>query len=224
MAGFSVKISQGFQRAQQELGALETEIKAAASEAVNQVGDLVAAHAIDTTTRKYNLEKDDLEPYVYVRRGGVGALHVSVELQVKAIPIELFQPRVRMVSVRMMVFGRYRRTRLLPAIEIKRYRNRGYKLLYPYFPLHTRQAGALPRGDRIRRRVGSSRSGRGERRDGSYGAKLTGVRYYTFPRSFAERELLPKAKSYGEKQLIIQFREAYRSRAKSGLKVLRLNG
>lgn len=112
-------------------------------------------------------------------------------------------------------------TRTLPTIWVKRFRNGSAKQLGAYFPLHQRTSGALAGGESVRRRVGSNASGRGVSRDAQYeGNKLTGVRYYTFPKRFLA-EIQPQLVEFVGSRGQVELRAAYRKWFR-GQRVLRV--
>lgn len=209
----SIELS-GMEGALADAGALAGLQQAAGDEAAGETARATRGYAIQLTTRRYNLSEDDLEPYVVGSYGTGGRSDgwSSVRLLARPIPISTFRPEVRMRSFRLMSRGRRPRayTRTLPTVWVKRFRNGSAKQLGGYFPLHQRSSGTLAGGESVRRRVGGNASGRGVSRDGQYeGNKLTGVRYYTFPKRFLA-EIQPQLVEFVGSRGQVELRAAYR--------------
>lgn len=167
---------------------------------------------IRRTGEKYNLSEATIREHVFARRvsrtkdGARG----SLELQVKAIPLEEFSAQVEFVSRRLnRAFGRPSRSyqRKFARVRVALYKGQRARVLPGGFPLNQRRAGLLRTGERVRKRIGSSRD------------RLTGFRYYTFPRRLTDR-LLRETQDEVSKNLSVSFRVAFR---KEGSRTLRFN-
>lgn len=155
-----------------------------AEAAVNATTLSVSGRAAQLTAQRYNLSEDTLRDYIFVRRASVTADKVSgtVQLQIKAVPLTAFGAQVQLVSRTLRAaFGRPTKpyTRLLPQVSVQLYRGQAAKKLPGGFPLRQRDASALLGGEKVRRRIGPERD------------RLTGFRYYTFPRRITDK-LLPQ--------------------------------
>ena len=205
----------GLDGALTEVGALP----AAAREAANAAAELTARatrlEAIRLTTRRYNLDADTLDPYVVGSYGKGGRTDgwSSVTLLARPVPIQVFNPAVRMRTFRLVSRGRRPKTysRSLPTIVVKRMRQGSAKQLHPYFPLHQRTSGPLSPGDAVRRRIGSGRGDGRSVKTPYSGNKLTGVRYYTFPKRFLD-EIKPQLVEFVGDRGQVELRGALRKR------------
>lgn len=135
--------------------------------------------AIETTVDRYNVTAEQIAPYVTAQLASQGKAGASVTLKVRAIPLETFNPIVRMQRFDFRDKKGRHVSRLLPAVYFARLRGDAPKYLRPAFPLHQRTSGALSGGDRIVKRTGKARD------------KLTTFRFYTFPDRFLDTELIP---------------------------------
>jgi hypothetical protein len=204
---FTVRVT-GVQKLARQLGEQPAAFRDAAVEAVEGTIGEVAEKAVDWTADRYNLSKDTLRRHVVVRRASVRAdgIRGSVDLHIKAIPLTEFGPQVRMrkLSVHSLTGRLFQRE--LPTVEVSLYRGRRPRVLPGGFPLRQRNSGHLQAGDSIRRRIGKERG------------RLTGFRYYTFPRRVTDR-LLPELRTLAEGRLTVMLRVAIRKQRK-GLRVL----
>lgn len=199
------------------LQALGPAAREAAREAVNTVAKNLAAGARDRTTAVYNIAAGDLAQFIGIKPAPQGSRRASVTLKVRAIPHEKFSPTVSMVPTPVRIFGRKTPATIpLAQVSLKIYRNGAPRVLRGYFPLRQRTSGALRKGEALRRRVGKSL----KRRDGTEGAKLTGLRYVTFPRRFLDR-LLPELQKAAGDDVLVQFNAAWRKRTSRGQRELR---
>ncbi len=214
----------GVDGALKELRALPDQLREAAKEAAQRTAESTRKRAITLTTQRYNLDAEPLEPYVttgYTGTGGRTDGWASVRLLARPIPVSEFKPQVRMRSFRLVSRGTKPKTytRRLPTIYVQRFRSGSPKHLHPYFPLYTRENGPLPPADSVRKRVGKTKIGRVVNGVGYEGNKLTGVRYYTFPKQFL-REIRPQLVRFVGDSGQIELRSAFRKRFK-GQRVLR---
>lgn len=185
------------------------ELTKAAGSAVARTARSVRQSAIARTAAVYNLSKRTLSQYVQIRRESTG-LHASVQLQVRAVPIQAFTPKVQMDRFRYVDSRGRRVDRRLAAVYVKRY-TQGRALRIPQaFPLRQRFGGALGAGDQVRRRTGAARG------------KLTVLRYYTFPKRFLD-ELLPALRAEAAESLGVDMRAAVRRYTSRGRRELRRN-
>ena len=177
---------------------------------VDQTAAATAARAVDFTADRYNVSKDLLSKYIYVRRASIAKAGArgSVDLQIKALPIEVFGPQVvmREFIVRGRTGARWRRK--LPTIEVALFTGQPQRRLGKYFPKFSRNNGSLSASDGVLRRIGA---GRGERRDGTVGNRLTGVRFVTFPSKFLRDRLAPELQRFAGETLRVHIRAAYRN-------------
>lgn len=226
MAGFEIQVT-GLKQAVKELQQTPELLRESARLSVDEAVTHVRSEAIRRTAQRYNLSEETLQHYVYPRRASVTANGASgsVELQIKAVPLTEFgAQRITVVRALRQAFGRptkpYRRE--FTGVKVALYVGRGARQLPGGFPLRLRGAGALIGGDKVRKRVGSNASGRGVSRDNRYeGNKMTGFRFYTFPKRLTDK-LLPELQREGGNHLRVSLRVAYRKQFR-GYKVLRLN-
>lgn len=197
----------GLDGALRELSALH-----ALREVARTAADLTAAatrkKAIQLTTRRYNLDEDTLAPFVTLGQTGTAGQtdgYASVRLMARPIPIAVFNPTVRMQPVRIAKRNGGTYTRRLPTVWVKRFRSGGAKQLKPFFPLEQRVDGAT--ADSIRRRIGAGRD------------RLTGPRFYTFPKRFLD-EIRPQLVEFVGDRGSGELQGAYRKWLK-GQRVLR---
>lgn len=178
---------------------------------INRVARDLRSRVVKKSLEVYNISSRELTPYVAIRRASRSSMRGSVSLQVRAISIEAFRPRVRMQSFTYKIRGK-EVTRKLPAIYLRRFKGGAEKYIGPAFPLHQRTTGVLKRGDKVRRRIGAARD------------RLTRIRYYTFPKQFTEEVLLPDAQAYIGPAIAVEMRRAFRRYSpRSGLRPLRGN-
>lgn len=200
----------GLDSALSTLSALPAASREAAREAVNLTAKRIASTARDRTSRAYNVDADVLSPYIYVKQAAETGPLASVTLKVRALPITVFKPQIRMQPVPVRIFGRTPPvTLLLPHTYVAIFRGQAPKLLPGFFPLRQRSSGALAAGEKVRKRVGSTASGRGVRRDGSVGNKMTGPRFVTFPRKYLAA-LLPELLREAGQDVKVTFSAAWR--------------
>lgn len=209
---FAVRVT-GLAETSRALGQSAEQLRDDAVTSVNTVVDRVAVSAARRFSQRVNLSAETLSQFIFTRRASVRADGVSgsVTLQVKAVPLSLFAPRVSVEQVTYnQVFGRSSRsyTRPMASVSVQIYRDQPARKLVGAFPLRQRNAGPLAAGELVRKRAGS---GFGERSDGSVGSKLTGFRYFTFPRKITDA-VLPELQAEAGQALSLEFRTAYRSR------------
>lgn len=152
------------------------------------------------TVETYALSTREIAPYVVARNatlGFDGQLEGSVDLRIRAIPIETFKPRIVVRRFTYAMNGHVV-TRRLPTVELQRFRQGAPKLVRPAFPLTQRSTGRLRSGDKVRRRIGPDRG------------RLTRIRYYTFPRKFVDEVLAPAVREFVGPRLQIEFDNAFR--------------
>lgn len=188
------------------------EIRKAAVAAVEATVERVRLRAVRRTGDRYNLTGSVVEQFVSVgtvtvRAGGASG---SVRLKLKALPLHLFGARLEMRQFTLRSRAGRTFTRTLPTVRVAIYRGSVPKTLPGGFELRRRNDGDLAPADQVRRRIGAERG------------KLTGFRYFTFPRSFTA-SLLPDLQAVGSRTLAVELRAAYRKR-REGLQVLRGNG
>lgn len=217
---FGIRVT-GLKQAVKELELLPAEIKAAAESAVNSVAEAAREAGVRKTLDRYTLDEETIRDAVFVRRASISGNRVSgsVQFQINAVPLSAFDTRVAIVNVPVRAFGRKVVLRKLHAVNVRLYRGRNAKTLPGGFPLKQRSAGALRDGEKVRRRVGN---GFGVRNDGTLGTKLTGFRYYTFPKRITG-PLLKELQREAEAGIKVALRVAYRKKFRDRLKVLRLN-
>ena len=178
---------------------------------INRVGRDLRSRIVRKSLEVYNISRRELTPFVSVHRASGTRLRGSVRMLVRAIPIEAFRPRVKMQTFTFKVRGKDVKRRL-PAIYLKRFKNAGEKYIGPAFPLTQRSSGVLRRGEKVRRRIGAERG------------RLTRIRYYTFPKQFAEEVLLPDAQAFIGPAISVELRRALRRFSpRTGLRPLRGN-
>lgn len=217
---FTVKVT-GLKQAAKDLGQLPEVLRASAEKAVNEAVEVVRSEAIKRASQRVNLSAETLSSFVLARRASVRADGVSgsVQLQIKAVPLQEFGAQVTMEEYKGPdSLGRVYQNRFLPAVRVALYRGKRAKRLPGGFTLRQRNSGALDVDEKVKKRVGR---GFGERSDGTVGNKLTGFRFYTFPKRITDK-LLPELQAVAGKQLNVSLRVAYRKQFR-GLKVLRLN-
>lgn len=181
--------------------------------ALNRTIERARTFAGRKTVETYNLSTRQIAPYVRARKVTVRAdkLEGSVDLQIRAIPIETFRPQVVMRQITYNVRGRTV-TRRVATIELQRFRNGTPKLVRPAFPLQQRRTGRLRAGEKVRRRTGRARD------------KLTKIRYYTFPRKFVAETLAPAVRAFVGPRIRIELDAAFRAfSARAGRNTLRRN-
>lgn len=178
---------------------------------INRVGRDLRSRIVSKSLEVYNIARRELTPYVTVRRASGSRVSGSVSMLVRAIPIEAFRPRVRMQTFTFEFRGK-QVTRRLPAIFLRRFKNGDEKYIGPAFPLTQRRSGVVKRGEKVRRRIGADRE------------RLTRIRYYTFPKQFAEEVLLPDARAFIGPAIGVELRRAFRRyNPRRGLRTLRGN-
>lgn len=217
---FTVKVT-GLKQAAQDLGQLPGVLRASAEKAVNEAVEVVRSEAIKRAAQRVNLSEETLSSFVLARRASVRADGVSgsVQLQIKAVPLQEFGAQVKLEKFKGPdSLNRVYRNRFLPAVRVAIYRGKRAKRLPGGFTSGLRGNGPLGSGERVYKRAGR---GYGERSDGTVGTKLTGFRFYTFPKRITDK-LLPELQAVAGKQLNVSLRVAYRKQFR-GLKVLRLN-
>lgn len=183
-----------------------------ARRAVDEAAAAIGREARRRTEAVYNLRANAISPYINVRSAQAvkGTALARVELAVRAIPIEVFAPQVRMQTFSYTDSRGRRVTRELPAVYFTRLRGGAPRYLRVAFPLQQRNSGALSAGDSIRRRIGPDRD------------RLTRLRYFTFPSRFLKQDLLPHLKQFGGDSVRVSLREAIRTLTKRG-RTLRRN-
>lgn len=181
--------------------------------ALNRTIERARTFAGRKTVETYNLSTRQIAPYVRARKVTVRAekLEGSVDLQIRAIPIETFRPQVVMKTITYTLRGQIV-TRRVATIELQRFRNGTPKLVRPAFPLAQRRTGRLRAGEKVRRRTGKERG------------KLTKIRYYTFPRKFVNETLAPAVREFVGPRIRIELDAAFRAfSARAGRSTLRRN-
>lgn len=202
-----VRSAEGVRQSLNELGA---DAGKALVSSINRTARDLRSRLVARTTQTYNIGRKDLLPYVVIRSATRTSVSATVKLQIRAIPIEAFKPRVRLQKYTYSIKGQTV-TRRLASIYIKRYRQGAAKLLRPAFPLTQRETGPLRPGEEIRRRISAARD------------RLTRIRYYTFPRQFVEKTLLPDALAFIPERVGVELRRALRKYDKRGHRALRGN-
>lgn len=165
-------------------------LQAAADAAVNL--------AVDRTSAVYNLTPDKVRQYVKTRN--VSVKSAWVQLQIRAIPIEEFEPEIRMKRYSWRDKLGRQHSQMLPSVYFQRLRNRKNRLVRPAFPLQQRTSGQLRAGGTIRRRIGAARD------------RLTNIRYFSFPKRFLRDDLVPSVKERMVDDYGVEFRSAFRKR------------
>lgn len=189
------------------------DLRRIAQQGLNRTIDRARTFAGRKTSETYNLSTRDIAPYIRTSKVTVRSekLEGSVDLRVRAIPIETFKPRVVVRSFTYAWRGRTI-TRKLATIEVQRFRRGTPKLVGPAFPLQQRVTGRLRAGERVRRRTGPDRD------------KLTYIRYYTFPRRFVDETLTPAVREFVGPRLRIEIDAAFRAfTARRAARTLRRN-
>lgn len=207
----SVKVT-GVAAAARDLRATPGALISIATESVNAAAEHANEFVVRRTSQQYNLSEATLSQYVSVRRASVRADSVSgsVTLQIAAVPLTEFGAQVRMVRYTGPDSrGRRYRSRLLPEVRVALYRGKAARKLPGAFPLRQRGSGALRGGEAVRKRVGAQRG------------RLTGFRYFTFPKRLTDRLLVEAQREIGT-QFGVTFRVAYRKWIR-GAAVLRDN-
>lgn len=192
----SVKVT-GDAGVRQALNDLKGKSTSSLVTAINRVARDLRSRVLSKTVEIYNISRRDLTPYVTEKRASASNVSASVRLLIRAVPIEMFRPRVRMQKFTFTRNGR-KVTRTLPAIFLRRTRGGAEAYVPPAFPLHQRRTGLLGRGDSVRRRIGTDRD------------RLTRIRYYTFPQQFVDEVLLPDAQDYIGPAVNVELRRALR--------------
>jgi hypothetical protein len=180
-------------------------IPALALAEVNKAAEAARARVIDEVAANYNVGREQLTSYVSVRRASPGSAKVSasVQIQIKAIPLETFNPQVRMEPVQVRARNGRSFLRQLPRIYSSFYRGQATKLLKGAFPLRQRSSGVLKAGDRARKRINTSTNPVENRRN------LKRFRYYTFPKRLLD-PLLVRIEASAPEGLDVSFRAAFR--------------
>ncbi len=152
------------------------------------------------TVETYNLSTRQIAPYVRARKVTIKSdrLEGSVDLRIRAIPIEVFRPQVVMKTITYTLRGKIV-TRRVATIELQRFRSGTPKLVRPAFSLTQRRTGRLRAGEKVRRRIGKERD------------KLTKIRYYTFPRKFVAETLAPAVKVFAVQRIRVELDAAFRA-------------
>lgn len=216
---FAVKVT-GLREAARDLGQTPEILRASAEKAVNATVERVESEAVRRASQRVNLSEAQLKPFVFARRASVRADGVSgsVTLQIKAVPLSAFGALVKRTPyLGPDALGRRYQRRFLPQVSVALYRGKPARVLPGGFPLRQRNDGALSANERVVRRA----AGIGERSDRSVGNRLTGFRFFNFPKRITEK-LLPELQAEAGKQLSVELRVAYRKQFR-GLRVLRLN-
>ncbi len=203
----NVKGDDGIRRA---LNELSRSTRPALANSINQTAADLRGRVIQKSTEIYNISPRELAPFVSVRRASASTLSGSIRLDIRAVPIEAFKPRIAMQQFTFSIRGRTV-TRTLPAVFLKRFRKGSERYVRPAFPLTQRTSGTLQSGEKIRRRTGTDRQ------------NLTALRYYTFPRLFIDQTLLPDAQKFVPERVSLQLRAAFRRFDRRGVNTLRGN-
>lgn len=193
------------------LEALPSAARTTGSAAVRAAANATSDAAVRRTTEVYNLNTDTVRQFVSVLPIGQDASSATVRLKIRAIPIEAFEPEIRMRRFRYTDSLGRTVDRLLPAVYLQRLRGRNARFLRPAFPLTQRTSGTLRQGESIRRRID-------DRRD-----RLTRLRFFTFPRRYTRDDLLPLLEQAAADVLNVEVRAAYRRIGRRGLRELRRN-
>lgn len=217
---FGVQVT-GLREASKALAQTPAQVRQSAEQAVNGTVAHIEVEARTRASQRVNLPPETLRDFIFARRASVRANGIggSVTLQVKAVPLGLFDPRVKLVPFT-GPDSRQRRyqNRLLPQVSVAIFRGVRAKALPGGFVSGQRTDGALADGERVFKRAGR---GFGDRSDGSVGNKLTGFRFFTFPKRVISK-LLPELQREAGKELDVQLRVAYRKNLR-GFRVLRRN-
>jgi hypothetical protein len=202
--------------ARSDLRAVPALVDKMSQAAVTAVANATKGEASRLTRQKYAIGESDLDPFIRVSKlGNTPQGGASVTLLARPLPLSVFRPTVKMQTYTLKSRAGRTYTRKLPTVWVKRFARGSAKQLKPYFPLHQRRNGLLAAGDRAARRVGNTKVGR----DGYEGNKLTGVRFYTFPKTFLQT-IRPQLVDFVGARGSLELREAFRKNFK-GMRVLR---
>lgn len=177
---------------------------------VNRLARAVRSDVIDETASRYNITKRRLSRSVYIKRAGRGVAAASVNLKIRAVPLDEFGARVRMTPLRGRDSLGRRFNRKAASVSVKIYRGGGRKTLPGAFPLFQRTPGALREPGTVRKRTSAARN------------KLTVLRFYTFPTDYREA-LLSDIAAQLPGDFGVAFDAAVRKLDKGGNRVLRGN-
>lgn len=183
-------------------------VRAALIDTVNKMAEDARQTVIDEVSAKYNISAGDLQQYITIRRASPGGngVSASVDLQIKAIPLEFFRPEIRIQPVQIRSKSGRTFNAHLPHVYVTLYKDQPRQFVPGAFPLHQRTSGILQSGDRIRKRTSKARD------------KLTRMRYFTFPRRVLDPILENLQKQSGD-NFDVTVRVAFRRNG-----VLRSNG
>lgn len=213
---FEVTIS-NLDLARSDLRAFPVQVEKMSLAAIQATATATKTEASRLTRVKYAISADDLDQYISLKTAKTPQGGASVTLLARPLPLSVFKPTVKMQTFTLTSTRGRTYTRKLPTVYIKRFTKGAAKKLPGYFPLHQRNNGALSSSDRVARRVGGTKVGRPG--SGYEGNKLTGVRYYTFPKSFLA-QIRPKLVDFVGERGSLELRGAFRIQFKDA-RVLR---
>lgn len=208
----------GLDAARSDLRAVPALAEQVALDAVQATGKATKQEASRLTCKTYAIAAADLDPYITFTAARSAQGGASVRLLARPLPLSVFRPTVKMQTFTLRSSAGRTYKRKLPTIWLKRFVKGSAKQLKPYFPLHQRSTGPLASDDRAARRIGTP----GNFVFNSQGApsdKLTGVRFYTFPKRFLQK-LRPQLVEFIGDRGNLELRGAFRKRFK-GMRVLR---
>ena len=203
MAKLNIDVSGAAKGMAGALGVVKSDLKRAVPPALNRTAARMKTLATRAAADEYPLSTRKFGQYIYLGKAGKGQMHATIELKVRAIPLEEFPTRVEMVEVEVRAW-RGKAQRKLPVVTVQRFRGGKYEsptgnAPTKAFPLHQRRKGKLRKGEKVRRRTSKARN------------KLTKIRYYTFPTRFLEKKLLPEIRKEIPPRFHIELRAAFRS-------------
>ena len=105
---------------------------------INKLARAVRTDVIDRTSKQYNLSRRVLGEFVYIKRASRGNLSASINLRIRAVPLDRFGARVRMKTVRGVDAAGRKLDRKLPSVRVRIYRQGSAKDLPGAFPLYQR--------------------------------------------------------------------------------------
>lgn len=209
----------GVDAALSDLGAVPALVEKMSKEVVEKVAKGTKGEASRLTRKTYAISEQDLDPFIAIGRlGNTPQGGASVTLKARPLPLSVFQPTVKMQTYTLTSSKGKSYARKLPTLYVKRFARGAAKQLKPYFPMHQRSNGPMSASDRAVRRIGSKGNFIYNSR-GDAAEKLTGVRFYTFPKAFLSK-IRPQLVSYVGVQGSLELRAAFRKQFK-GMRVLR---
>lgn len=179
------------------LRVLGAQAKPALVSSINRVSRDLRTRVVRKTTEFYNVRPRVLREYVILRQASKNSLSGGANLEIRALPVNAFSPRVRMQRFTFQRRGQ-QVTQQLPAVYVTLLKSEGPQYAKPAFPLQQRTSGAIRPAEKVRRRIG-------ERRD-----RLTNIRYYTFPKQFIEDVIVPDVAPFIPERMELEIDRAYR--------------